>query len=382
MKNRPFLSPPHMSDEGFELDFVKEAFDSNWIAPLGPMVDAFEREFAQWIGVDYAAALSSGIAALHLALILLGVQPGDEVICSTFTFAAPANAITYVGAKPVFIDSDLRTWNMDPHLLEEFIQDRIRKGKIPKAAIIVDILGQSADWEPIQSLCAEWDIPIIEDAAEALGAQYKGNYTGTFGELGTFSFNGNKIITTSGGGMLISRNKQFIQKARYLATQARDPLPYYQHSTIGHNYRLSNILAAIGRGQLKVLNRRIAQRRKIFQQYKEYLNDLPGLTWMPEPDGFNSTHWLSCVLIEPELFGATREEVRLALEEHNIESRPLWKPMHLQPVFKDCEVVGGSVSEMLFEKGLSLPSGTAMTESQMEQICDIVRSVHKTPIRT
>lgn len=376
-QNRIYLSPPHMSDQGYEQQLVKEVFDSNWIAPLGPQVDTFEQEFANYIGVKHAAALSSGTAALHLALIILGIKEGDEVVCSTFTFSASANAITYVGAKPVFIDSDQRTWNIDPNLLHDFLRKRNKIGKLPKAVIAVDLYGQSADYTPIIETCSKYGIILIEDAAEALGAWYKGNKTGSFGRAAAFSFNGNKIITTSGGGMLVSDDEAIIQQARFLSTQSRDPAPHYQHSQIGYNYRLSNVLAAIGRGQMKVLDDRVNKKRWIFDYYQKSLGDLPGIAFTPEPEGFRSTRWLTCITIDPTKFGASREDIRLALEAENIESRPLWKPMHLQPVFANCEAIGGQVSEQLFEIGLCLPCGTAMTEADLDRVCEIIKYNYK-----
>jgi len=375
--NRLYLSPPHMSEEGYELKFVNDAFDSNWIAPLGPHVDGFEKEFAAYHGIPYAAALSSGTSALHLALITLGVSKGDEVLCSTFTFSATANAIIYVGAYPVFIDSNENTWNMDPNLLLEELERRSRINKLPKAVLVVDILGQSADWEPILVACRQFNIPIIEDAAEALGATYHGLKTGTFGDVAIFSFNGNKIITTSGGGMLVSRDKEIVDTSRFLATQARDSAPHYEHSQIGYNYRMSNVLAAIGRGQLKILDRRVEKKRWIFEYYRSALSGLPGVKFMPEPDNFRSTRWLTCILVDSTKFGATRDDIRLALETENIESRPLWKPMHLQPVFKGCLAIDGSLSVKLFENGLCLPSGTALTCEHLSSICSIILSTHR-----
>ncbi|MCX7835628.1 MAG: aminotransferase class I/II-fold pyridoxal phosphate-dependent enzyme [bacterium] len=374
---RLYLSPPQMSEEGYELQYIQEAFASNWIAPLGPQVDAFEKEFGEYIGVPYTLALSSGTAALHLALLVLGVETGDEVVCSSFTFAASANAITYVGAKPIFVDSDEETWNLSPYWLEVLLKEKAKKNQLPKAIVAVDILGQSCHYNPILKLCEEYQIPLIEDAAEALGAEYYGKKCGQFGVISAFSFNGNKIITTSGGGMLASNNKEYIDKARFLSTQARDPAPHYQHSTIGYNYRLSNILAAIGRGQLKVLPKRILRRREIFRTYQKGFENVPGITWMPEPKEFYSTNWLTCALIDPKVFGATREDIRLKLEEHNIESRPLWKPMHLQPVFQNCEYYGENVSEKLFELGICLPSGGAMTKEQQDFIIQEVISLSK-----
>lgn len=373
--NRLFLSPPHMS--GSELDFVREAFASNWIAPLGPMVEAFESEFAQVIGAKYALALSSGTAALHLALILAGVKQGDEVLVSTLTFSASANPIVYQGGKPVFVDSEEDSWNIDPSLVFDAIVDKARRGKLPKAVIVVDLYGQPANIDPILDICSQYDIPVIEDAAEALGATYKGKSVGIFGLFGAFSFNGNKIITTSGGGMLVSERKDLIDHARKLSTQARDPAPHYEHSEIGYNYRMSNILAAIGRGQLKVLKERVEKRRYIFEKYRELLKDIPGISFQPEASWGRSNRWLTCILIDEQEFGATREDVRLALEAENIESRPIWKPMHMQPVFKECEVLGGKVAEKIFRDGLCLPSGSAMTDDDIERVVDVIKKVHK-----
>lgn len=372
---RIYLSPPHMS--GNELGLVEETFASNWIAPLGPMVDAFEQEFKEYIGIAHAVALSSGTAALHLSLLLLGAQPGDEVLCSTLTFSASANAITYVGGIPVFIDSDKKSWNMDPDLLEEELLFRKNTNKLPKAIIAVDLYGQCADYGRIERLCQEYDIPLIEDAAEALGATFSGKMSGNFGKVAIFSFNGNKIITTSGGGMLVSSDEDLVRKARFLATQARDPAPHYQHSTIGYNYRMSNILAAIGRGQLKVLDERVNRKREIFAYYLQAFGDLPGIKFMPEPAWLRSNRWLTVIQIDPNEFGADREAVRLALEAENIESRPVWKPMHLQPVFAYCRAVGGAVAADIFEKGLCLPSGTAMKESDLERIVSVIRGYRR-----
>ena len=369
--SRIYLSPPHMS--GHELELVRETFESNWIAPLGPQVDAFEREFAEVVGVPHAAALSSGTAALHLVLLMLGVGPGDEVLCPTLTFGASAFAVTYVGATPVFLDSASSSWNLDPALLVEAIEEAGAKGSLPAALVAVDLYGQSVDWDPVLETCARFGIPVIEDAAEALGAMYKGKPVGGFGRCGFFSFNGNKIITTSGGGMLVSDDKNLIERARFLATQARDPAPHYQHSEIGYNYRMSNVLAAIGRGQLRVLEERVVARRENFEHYQRELGDLPGLEFMPEAPWGRCTRWLSCLTIDPEAFGATREDVRLALEEENIEARPVWKPMHLQPVFEGCRVHGGKVAEELFQRGLCLPSGSNLTEAERSRVIEIVR---------
>ncbi len=356
-----------------ELSLVQEAFSSNWIAPLGPHVDAFEREFATYVGAKYAAALSSGTAALHLGLKLSGVTAGDEVICSSLTFVASANPILYENAKPVFIDSEERSWNMDPALLEQFLAERAARRQVPKALVLVHLYGQSADVGPIKALCDAYGVIIVEDAAEALGATYRGCAPGTFGKCGIYSFNGNKIITTSGGGMLVSDDEALIQRARYLATQARDPAAHYQHSCVGYNYRLSNVLAAIGRGQLRVLDERIKARRRNTAAYLAKLGDLPGLTFMPEAEYGHSTRWLTCVLIDPAKFGADREAVRLALEAANIEARPVWKPLHMQPLFAGNERIGGRVAETLFATGLCLPSGSSLQEEDIERVVGVVR---------
>ncbi len=369
---RIYLSSPHMG--GDELGLIEEAFRTNWIAPLGPHVDGFERELATYVGMPHCAALSAGTAALHLALRLLGVDRDDEVYCSSFTFAASANPITYQGARPVFIDSDRATWNLDPALLAAELDDAARRGRLPKAVVVVDLYGQSADWDPILAACARHGVPVIEDAAEALGADYRGKKCGTFGALSVFSFNGNKIITTAGGGALLARDPALVDKARFWATQARDPGPHYQHSEIGFNYRMSNVCAAIGRGQLRVLDQRVAQRRRVFERYREALGALPGLSFMPEAPFGKSTRWLTCVQVEPSAFGASREDVRLALAARDIEARPVWKPMHLQPVFRECRVVGGAVSGELFEHGLCLPSGTNMSEHDQDEVIDVIRA--------
>jgi dTDP-4-amino-4,6-dideoxygalactose transaminase len=372
---RIYLSPPHMS--GNEIEFVKEAFESNWIAPVGAHVEAFEKEFAERNGSTYAVAVSTGTAAIHLALRILGVGPGDEVICSSFTFCASATPITYEGASPVFIDSDLRSWNMDPELLDKELRRCAELGKLPKAVIVVHLYGQSADMDSIMGSCEKYAVPVIEDAAEALGATYQGRRTGTFGLMGAFSFNGNKIITTSTGGMLVSEDGELIEKARFLATQARDPAPHYQHSEIGYNYRMSNVLAAIGRGQIRVLEERVNQKRAVFEAYRARLGELPGIEFMPEPDDCRSNRWLTCITIDPEKFGAAREDVRVRLAEKDVESRPLWKPMHMQPAFAGCRFSGGTVSETLFHLGLCLPSGTALTEEDIDFVCRVVRSAYK-----
>ncbi len=371
-KPRIYLSPPHVSDVDRQL--LLDAFDSNWIAPLGPHVNALEREFADVCGTADSAALSSGTAALHLSLLLSGVQAGDEVWTSTLTFVATANAIRYVGAKPVFVDSDLKTWNMDPNLLDDALRSAAAVGRLPKAVVVVDLYGQCADYDSIAASCDRYAIPIIEDAAEALGAKYRNKPAGSFGSIGCFSFNGNKIITASGGGMLVSDYESICERARWLGSQARDPEPHYEHSTVGFNYRMSNLLAAIARGQLSQLPSRVAKRRSNYQTYKNLLADLPGVSFMPEPDGFYSNNWLTCITLDSAAFGATREDVRLLLEQHNIESRPVWKPMHMQPIHVDAQCIGGSVSENLFRDGLCLPSGSTLTDDQLHEICHLVKS--------
>jgi dTDP-4-amino-4,6-dideoxygalactose transaminase len=360
---------------GRERQLLLDAFDSNWIAPLGPHVNAFETEFAERVGMRHAAALSSGTAALHLALQLVGVKPGDRVVTSTFTFAATANAIKYVGAEPVFIDSDWQSWNMDPQLLEDYLVRSAGAGSLPAAVLAVDIVGQCCDYPPIRALCDRFQIPLIEDAAEALGATLHGRPAGSFGDIACFSFNGNKIITTSGGGMLVTDNPAWVKQARHLATQARDPAPHYEHSQVGYNYRLSNLLAAIGRGQLETLDEHIRRRRGNFQSYQAQLGSRAGLSFMPEIPGGFSTRWLTIALFDPQVFGVDREFIRLRLEAENIESRPAWKPMHCQPLFAGCEVVGGSVSELIFERGLCLPSGSSLSEEQLMRVVDVIQSL-------
>ncbi|MDJ0753310.1 MAG: aminotransferase class I/II-fold pyridoxal phosphate-dependent enzyme [Ardenticatenaceae bacterium] len=370
---RIYLSPPHMS--GWEQQFVQDAFDTNWIAPLGPHVNAFEEEFCEVVGSAHAAALSSGTAALHLAMILQGIEPGDEVLVSDLTFSASVNPIIYCGGKPVFIDSETASWNLDPNLLEDALKKKAAAGNLPKAMIIVHLYGQAADMEAICALSEQYGVPIIEDAAEALGATHHGRAPGTLGRMGIYSFNGNKIITTSGGGMLVSDDKALIDQARKLATQARDPAPHYQHSQIGYNYRLSNILAGVGRGQLRVLSDRVQTRRQNFDFYCNNLGHLPGISFMPEAPWGRSNRWLTVMQVNPELSGSDREQIRLALEEENIESRPVWKPMHLQPIYAQYEVFGGHVSEHLFERGLCLPSGSSLTKSDLNRIVYLIRSI-------
>jgi len=368
---RIYLSSPHMG--GDELKLVQETFASNWIAPLGPQVDAFEKEFAMVVGSPHAAALSSGTAAVHLSLRLLGLKSGEEVFCSSLTFSASANPIVYEGGRPVFIDCERASWNMDPARLAEALADRAKKGRLPRAVILVHLYGQSADIDAIAALCARYGVTLIEDAAEALGATYKGIAPGTRGRMGIYSFNGNKIITTSGGGMLVSAEAALIDQARFLATQARDPAPHYQHSELGFNYRLSNVLAAIGRGQLHVLAERVDARRANCEFYQRAFADLPGVEFMPEAPWGRSSRWLTCVLIDPKKFGVDREAVRMALAAENIEARPVWKPMHLQPVFAGCECFGGAVASDLFAWGLCLPSGSNLSVLDLERVVAAVR---------
>jgi len=371
MNTKIWLSSPHMGGE--ELNFVNEAFAANWIAPLGPNVDGFEAELSGVTGVKHVAALSSGTAALHLALILANVGREDEVICQSMTFSASANPIMYVGAVPVFVDSEKDTWNMDPALLEEAILDRIKKGKKPKAIIVVHLYGMPAKMDEIISIARKYEISLIEDAAEALGSSYKGTACGAMGDFGILSFNGNKIITTSGGGALISNNENAIKQARFLATQARDNAPHYQHSHVGYNYRMSNICAGIGRGQLKVLNERVQQRRANKAYYSETLGQLPGISFLEEVEGAFSNFWLTTLVIDPTVSkGVTREQIRLALDADNIESRPLWKPMHLQPVFTGAPAYVNGNSERLFNTGLCLPSGSNLTRADLERVTNIV----------
>ncbi len=372
---RIHLSSPHMG--GTEQALVAEAFASNWIAPLGPHVDGFEAEFAAAVGTPHAAALSSGTAALHLALKLVGVGAGDEVLVSSLTFSASVNPIVYLGARPVFIDSERSSWNMDPALLEETLEARARAGRLPKAVLLVHLYGQSADIDPILAACERHGVVLVEDAAEALGATYHGRTPGTFGRVGIYSFNGNKIITTSGGGMLVSDDEGLVAHARKLATQARDPAPHYEHTEIGYNYRLSNVLAAIGRGQLQVLEDRVRARRANFDFYADALGGLPGIEFMPEAPWGRHSRWLTTLTIDPAAFGADREEVRLALDAGNIEARPVWKPMHMQPVFSHCETVGGAVAEDLFARGLCLPSGSNLARADVERVAEGVREVHR-----
>ena len=364
-----WLASPHMSDEGYEMQYVQEAFDSNWIAPLGTNVNEFEKELASKVGADHAAALTSGTGAIHLALMAAGVGEGDIVLCPTLTFSATANPIIYVNATPVFIDSDYETWNMDPNAIEAAFE---KYGDKIKAVLVVHLYGLSADMDKIMAICNKYNVPVIEDAAESLGAYYKGQHTGTFGEFGIFSFNGNKIITTSGGGMLVSNNEEKVKKVRFWSTQSRDQARHYQHSELGFNYRMSNVVAGIGRGQLKVLDQRVAKKKYIFEFYKKELGQLEGVEFMPINDWNEPNYWLSVMTLK----GKVRPiDVMEALEKENIESRPVWKPMHMQPFFAEYDYVGGNVSEKLFENGVCLPSDTKMTDGELERICSIIKGL-------
>ena len=386
MKPRIWLSLAHMS--GREQEFIQEAFDTNWVVPLGPNVNAFEKSLRDFLIENgelkienegkRVVALSAGTAALHLGLILLGVEEGDEVICQSFTFSASANPIVYLGAKPVFVDSERETWNMDPVLLEEAIKDRLEKtGRLPKAIIPVHLYGMPGKLDEILEIANRYEIPVLEDSAEALGSEYKGKKCGTFGEYGVLSFNGNKMITTSGGGALICPNEEKAKRTLFYATQAREQAPHYQHEKIGYNYRMSNICAGLGRGQMFVLDEHVTRRRAIHDLYVKLLAGVKGVKVMcqPEGEGFNSNYWLTCITVEPEEAGFTREDVRLALDEENIESRPLWKPMHLQPVFKDAPYYGNGTSERLFEIGLCLPSGPTLTDEDVERVTKVVKQL-------
>ncbi len=371
--SRIYLSPPEVGET--ERRMLLEAFDSNWIAPVGPDLDAFEQEMARRSGTAHAVGLSSGTAALHLALLLLGVGPGDEVLVPSFTFVATASAVTYLGATPVFVDCSPDNWTVDPALVAEALEDRARSGRPPRALVTVDLYGQTADYDALGSLCDRYGIPLVEDAAEALGATYRGRPAGSFGRFGVFSFNGNKIITTSGGGMLVSDRADLVDRARFLATQARDPFPHYEHSVLGFNYRLSNLLAALGRAQLLGLDSRIDRRRAIDARYRDALADAPGIEFMPVAGYGEPNWWLTCMTVDPGAFGADREQIRLALEAEDIESRPTWKPLHLQPVFEGAPTVGGTVCATVFERGLCLPTGSALSPADQARVVEIVRSV-------
>ena len=363
---RVYLSPPHLT--GRESELVAEAIASNWIAPLGPHVDAFEAELAAATGVEHAVALSSGTAALHLALVVLGVGAGDEVACSSLTFAASANAITYSGATPFFVDADAATWTVDPQLLDDAIASRRGAGATVRAVVAVDLYGQCCDYDALAAVCDRHEVVLVQDAAESLGAAYRGASAGGQGALAALSFNGNKIITTSGGGALVSHSRDWVEHARKLSTQAREPVAHYEHLEVGFNYRMSNLLAALGRAQLETLPERVATRRRIRDRYVELLGDVPGVSFMPEAPYGTTNAWLTCVLVDPDAFGADREAVRLALESEDIEARPLWKPMHLQPIFASNHSFGGDVSARLFERGLCLPSGSSLTDDDQDRV--------------
>lgn len=375
-KSRIYLSPPHLS--GNEIKYIQEAIDTNWIAPLGPNVDAFEKEIAQYTGANEAVAVSSGTAAIHLALTLLDVQKGDTVFCSSLTFVASANPILYQGAEPIFIDSEPETWNMSPEALERAFAEAARERKLPKAVIVVNLYGQSAKMEEILAICNSYDVPIIEDAAESLGSSYKGKPSGTFGKYGVFSFNGNKIITTSGGGMLISDDTKSLERARFLATQSRDPAPHYQHSELGYNYRMSNILAGIGRGQLGVIEKRVIARRLIFSHYFQELSNIPGIEFMPELENTLSNRWLTALTLDEETAGISSAVLLKSLADENIEARPVWKPLHLQPLFKNMKYYSHkedqSVSEKLFLSGICLPSGSNLTEEELTRVTECMKN--------
>ncbi|WP_242360426.1 DegT/DnrJ/EryC1/StrS aminotransferase family protein [Anaeromyxobacter sp. SG17] len=380
---RTYLSVPHMGRS--EERYVREAFASNWLSTVGPNLDAFERAFAERIGRP-AVALASGTAAMHLGLRLLGVAPGDEVLVSDFTFVASVNPIRYLGATPVFVDSDPATWMMSPALLAEALEDRARRGRPPRAVVVVHLYGQCADLAPILEACRAHGVPLLEDAAEALGATYHGAPAGSFGDVAAFSFNGNKIITTTGGGMLVAARRDWVDRARFWSTQAREPGAAYHHTEVGHNYRLSNVLAGIGRGQLEVLDERVAQRRAVAFRYRDAFADLPGIWLMPQAPYGLHTNWLSCFLVAPRAFGASRDDLLRALEARDIEARPLWKPMHLQPLYRTCERYGGEVAAALFEHGLCLPSSSSLSRQEQDRVVEVVRSVarptlgqHETP---
>jgi dTDP-4-amino-4,6-dideoxygalactose transaminase len=374
LSQRIWLSSPHLGEE--ETAFVADAFKTNWIAPLGPHVDGFERELAAYVGVGHAAAVSSGTAAIHLALLLLGVRPGDTVFCSSLTFVASCNPIVYCGAQPVFIDSDAQSWNMSPVALERALEWAKREGRLPRCVIVVNLYGQSADMDTIMPLCERYGVPVLEDAAESLGALYKGRPSGSFGKIGVYSFNGNKIITTSGGGMLVAEDAALMERARKLATQAREPAPHYEHAELGFNYRMSNVLAGIGRGQLRVLEQRVEQRRKVFERYRDALAGEQDLQWMPQPSGMRSTRWLTCFTLLGADAGARRDLVLRALERHSIEARPVWKPMHQQPLFGGAPYFtdgGGDVAAGLFDAGICLPSGSNLTQEQQDRVIEQLR---------
>ncbi len=375
-RHRILLSVPHMA--GSEIRYVQEAFASNWLSTVGPNISAFEAEFEAFVGLP-AVALSSGTAAIHLALRLFGVQPGDEVFCQDLTFVATANPIRYLGAEPVFIDSDRKTWNMDPDLLADALRERASVNRLPRAVIVVDLFGQCADHQPLQEICRRYNIPLLEDAAEALGGTYRGGSAGTWGDIGIFSFNGNKIITTTGGGMLVSANKDWVDKARFWSTQARCPGVAYDHAELGYNYRMSNLLAGVGRGQLEVLPLRVKQRRAVAFAYREAFHDISGISFMPQADHGLHTNWLSCFLIDERIFGHTRDELIRILDRAGIESRPVWKPMHLQKLFQGCSRYGGAVGESLFAEGICLPSSSSLTPEAHTYVANVIREAAGVP---
>jgi dTDP-4-amino-4,6-dideoxygalactose transaminase len=371
--SRVYLSPPDVGAE--ERRLLLEALDSGWIAPLGPYVDLFEDELAQRVGSPYAVALSSGTAALHLALLLVGVGPGDDVLVPTFTFVATANAATYLGARPVLVDCDEQTWQLSPDLVAGELESRAKRGALPRAVVSVDLYGQSADYERLVPLCEEYGLPLVEDAAEALGASYRGAAVGSFGAAGVFSFNGNKIITTSGGGMLVSRDRELADRARHLATQAREPEAHYEHVDLGFNYRLSNLLAALGVAQLRGLDRRVERRRVINETYRHALGGVPGISFMPRADYGVPNNWLTCIRVDREEYGATPEDIRVALEARDIEARPTWKPLHLMPLFADTPTVGGEVAARIFTQGLCLPSGSTLTDADIGRVVEVIEQL-------
>lgn len=368
---RIYLSVPHMG--GNELNYVHQAFDTNWLSSVGPNLTLFEKKFSHVIGLP-CVALSSGTAAIHLGLRLLGVEPGDEVFCPTLTFVATANPIRYLGAHPVFLDSETKSWNLDPDLLAEALKTKAKQNRLPRAVIVVHIFGQSADMDPILKVCQEYEVPVLEDAAEAVGTLYHGKPAGSMGEIGAFSFNGNKIITTTGGGMLTSHHPAWVERARFWATQARDQGVAYEHSEMGYNYRMSNVLAGIGCGQLEVLNERIQRRREIAFRYQRAFADLSGISLMPQAEYGFHTNWLSCFLIDETEFGSTRDDLLLALDQANIEARPVWKPMHLQPLFSQAGSFGGAVAEEIYRRGICLPSSSCLTLAEQNRVIEVVRN--------
>ena len=372
---RIYLSPPHMG--GNEQEYVRQAFESNFIAPLGPMVNGFEQDFSELTGFAHCAALSSGTAALHLALRIVGVEPGDIVIASSLTFIGSVSPATFLGAEPVFIDSDYKSWNMDPELLAEAVDHYISIGRKPKAVVPTDLYGQCADYDRILEILEPHGIPLIVDAAESVGARYKNRHAGKGALMAAYSFNGNKIITTSGGGLLASDNEEIIARARWLSQQAKEPEPYYEHKEIGYNYRMSNVVAAVGRGQAEVIPDRVKRKREIFDYYEQELGSCPGISFMPEADYGQCNRWLTVMLVDKDKFGSSPNVIRVTLEEENIESRPVWKPMHQQPIFKGNTIFGGKISEDLFERGICLPSGTAMTTGEMKRIVDLIKRCGK-----